>query len=74
MKIIIAIIMFFCIGAFFIISNNNLALKDENQFKQFSAQYYDWMSKLFDNGKSLSGYIIKSDWLPEENLTKKQNK
>jgi uncharacterized protein YxeA len=65
MKIILTILIFLILGAFFIISNENLALRDSNAFDQFTDLYYDWLNSLFDNGKDITGYVVNSDWLPD---------
>jgi hypothetical protein len=65
MKLAIFVIFFFLIGAFFIISENKLALKDEEARKEFSSLYLDWFSRLFENSKFLAGYVIELDWLPQ---------
>ena len=57
--------MFLLLGAFFIITSENLALKNKDNFEQFSSLYYSWFDNLFENGKTLTGYIIDSKWLPE---------
>lgn len=65
MKILIIIVLFLLMGAFLIISNQNLALaKSENAYK-FGELYYEWMKKLFLNFKSISGDFVKSSWLPD---------
>lgn len=65
MKIVIFLMIFFLIGAFFIISENKLALvKQENQHK-FKNLYYSWLGNIFDNSKNLAGYVVKMNWLPE---------
>jgi len=66
MKILMFAIFFLMIGALFIISENNLALKDSGNFPKFLGSYYSWISQLFDNSKSLAGYVVKMDWLPDE--------
>lgn len=58
------IIMFFLIAAFFIISENNLALSKEGNFVKFSSLYFSWLGHVFDNSKNTLGYVIKMDWLP----------
>ena len=54
------------IGALFIVSENNLALKNPEARSDFGKFYTGWFSKLFDNSKSLVGYVVKLDWLPEK--------
>lgn len=69
MKILIAIIMFFLIAMFFIISENNLALSKPGNIDKFVGLYSSWMSQIFDNSANLAGYVVKMDWLPENNKT-----
>ena len=65
MKLVIFLMIFFLIGAFFIISENKLALiKTENR-NEFGKLYYSWIGSLFDNSKSVVGYVVKMNWLPE---------
>jgi hypothetical protein len=68
MKIWIFVMMFFLVGAFFIISENNLALGHEGNFSKFSSLYTSWLSQVFGNTFSLSGYIVKMEWLPNETV------
>jgi len=65
MKILIVIVMFILIGAFFIISQNNLALKEPENIEKFASLYSGWAINLFDNFGDATGYIIKMDWLPK---------
>lgn len=66
MKIIMFVIVFLLIGAFFIISNNNLHLGDTEQREQFMQSYHGWFVKIADNAIGISGYVVKMDWLPEQ--------
>ena len=66
MKIISFLIMLLLIGAFFIISENHLALKDSENREKFLGMYLEWFNKIFENSKNLIGYVVKLDWLPEE--------
>lgn len=65
MKILILVVMFLCIGAFFIISQNNLALDSSENADKFISLYKTWLEKTFENLGSLTGYVIKMDWLPK---------
>ena len=65
MKFYMIIIMFLLIGAFFIISENNLAMKNEDSRVEFGNLYLSWVNQIIDNSKVLTGYIVKLDWLPE---------
>ena len=70
MKILMFIILFLLIGAFFIISNENLSMKDSENREKFFDMYGHWFDKLADNGKTVSGYLVKMGWLPEEEVEK----
>ena len=65
MKIIMLILMFFIVGALFIISEKNLALKSNEDLTEFKSLYVGWLSGIFENVKSVSGSVIKMDWLPD---------
>lgn len=65
MKLLMLFLMFLCLGAFFIISNENLHIGNSEELSRFGVLYTDWLRSLFDNGKSLSGYVVKFEWLPE---------
>jgi len=69
MKFIMFIILFLLIGAFFIISNENIKLNSKENFNLFLKKYGDWGGSLFGNGKTVIGYVAKMEWLPEQNLT-----
>jgi len=64
MKIALFLVVFLLIGAFFIVSNNNLYIGDSEQRAQFFESYYNWFVKMFSNGKSTTGYVVNLDWLP----------
>ena len=58
--------MFLLIGAFFIISNEEIKLDNSENINIFFKEYAGWIDSLIGNGKTVSGYIIKMQWLPEE--------
>lgn len=59
------IVMFLLVGAFFIISNNNLALSQEGNGQKFISMYKAWIFSITDNLLKTTGYMIKLDWLPK---------
>ncbi len=65
MKTFIFLIVFLLIGAFFIISNENIKLNSSGNVKLFFSEYGLWIDQLINNSKSLAGYIVKSEWLPD---------
>lgn len=64
MKILIFVILFLLIGAFFIISNENIRLNNSENVVEFLDKYGHWIDQLVDNGKTATGYVIKMEWLP----------
>ncbi len=66
MRTLIFIIVFFLVAALFIISENNLSLKDEQSRQELQVKYYSWLNKTFVNVKGLTGYVVKLDWLPKK--------
>jgi hypothetical protein len=65
MKIFIFVVFFLLIGAFFIISNENIKMNSKENVSYFFKQYFKWSDKLLGNGKTVSGYLVKLQWLPE---------
>jgi hypothetical protein len=65
MKITILMIKFLFVGALFILSNHNLHIGTHDELVLFGKMYYTWLGDVFDNGKAIAGYVVKSDWLPE---------
>ena len=57
--------MFFTLSALLIISNNDLALYEKENYEIFLDSYVGWLNKLFTNSQTLTGEAIKLDWLPE---------
>ena len=64
MKWAIFLIFFLLVGAFFIISNNNLHIGNPAQFDSFMNTYYGWFFKLAHNTVSVTSYVINVDWMP----------
>lgn len=59
------IIIFLLIGAFFLISENNIHINNTEEMTKFSSLYLSWLGNLAENAKEISGYVIKLDWLPD---------
>ena len=65
MKLYFLIIKIAVVAALLIISNSNLALiKPENR-DIFWSQYHSWLSQAFDHTAYITGYMIRSEWLPD---------
>ncbi len=65
MKFLMLITMFFLIGAFFIISQNNLHLNNSENADKFISIYKIWLEKTFNNFVSLTGHVVEMKWLPD---------
>lgn len=65
MKLYLILVKLFVVSALLIISNNNLALAESSNRVLFWDQYYHWLSTTFDQGIQLTGYVVRSEWLPE---------
>jgi len=64
MKTFLFIMLFLFVGAFFIISNENIALNSSENVGIFFSEYGEWIDSLFGNGKVVTGYVLKMEWLP----------
>jgi len=71
MRVVLFILMFFLLGAFFIVSNENIHLNNSKEFSKFYSLYFKWNLGIIDNLQGMTGYMVKFDWLPQTNLTKK---
>jgi len=69
MKAMLIIVVFLLMNAFFIISNNNLALKDEGSIGRVYDLYFSWVGGVMNNIVKISGEIVKLDWVAIENST-----
>jgi len=67
MKITIFIIKFLFLGALFIISNENLHLNIDTERESFYNYFSSWLETLFGHSQQIVGYVIDSEWLPQEN-------
>lgn len=56
--------MFFSISALLIINNYNLAMYKSENVQEFGELYVGWLDEIYQNVYSLSGYIVKMEWLP----------
>jgi len=57
--------MFFVLGSLLIISNNNLFIYNSEDVDKFSLFFLDWVNKVFENLKSVTGNVIELDWGPK---------
>jgi hypothetical protein len=70
MKVVILILIkFFFISALFIISNENLYLRDPIDRETFFDTYYTWLGNLFSQSIEVAGSVIDLEWLPDDNFS-----
>lgn len=72
MKLSLTIIKFLFIGMLFIVSNNNLYLKDTDDRQIFLDSFYSWINGLLSHAYEITGYVINSEWLPSNNNTEQE--
>ena len=65
MKWIIVLIKLLFLGALFIVSNHDLALSQADDRAEFNERFGNWIDGIFAQSIDFSGYILKSEWLPE---------
>jgi len=65
MKIYMIIIILLLLGAFFVISENKLSLRNPDDRIELGKIYFSWVAQIFQNGINLVGDAIKLEWLPE---------
>lgn len=66
MRITVFIVKFLLLGAFFIISNHNLALANTDDRQEFIDVFKSWVVGVGKNVASLTGYVVDVEWLPTE--------
>jgi len=62
-------VIFFCLGAFFLVSEHNLNLNEKGNFSNLSGMYVVWLDQLFIQFKTYTGYAVNMDWLPKNVTT-----
>ncbi len=64
MRALIFLMIFFICGGLLILENNNLALHESENISKFNGLYFSWLGSLAANTISLTGNIVKTNWLP----------
>lgn len=65
MKIAMVVVMFLLLGAFFIVSQNNLSLNSSENVDKFVSRYIAWLGSFVGDVTRLGGFVVKLEWLPE---------
>jgi len=69
MKLFHIIVIVLLLAAFFVVSNEHIRLNSKENIIKFGNIYYSWLLNALQKGVSITGHIIKADWLPETNIT-----
>jgi hypothetical protein len=72
MKTAIILLKILIVGALLIISNGNLAMKNQENLPIFFERYNSWLTELFDKGAVVMGYVISTEWLPDKELSQNE--
>lgn len=64
MRVVVFLVKFFLLAAFFIISNQGLALSQQGNLEKLGDLYVDWLAGVSGNVGNLAGYIVKVEWMP----------
>lgn len=69
MKVVLLIIIkFFLISALFIISNDNLHIKDPLERREFFDIYSTWIVRISHQTAGLVDSVLDLKWLPDNNF------
>ncbi len=64
MKLFLFVMVFLLLGAFFIISENNLSIRGSSNRVELGKLYVSWLGHIALNSANLVGNVVKLDWLP----------
>lgn len=66
-KITIAILIFLVVGAYLIVKQDNLDLKENSEDRvSFTKRFSGWLFNIGSNIKDLTGQATQQEWLPQE--------
>ena len=65
MKFLLFVIMFFMIISLIIINNHDLRISEKEDFHTFLGTYVNWFNGFYSNIKTVTGNIVRQNWLPE---------
>lgn len=64
MRLLVFILVFLLMGAFYIVTAHNIALKNPGAFETLLVKYLGWFPKVIENVISVTGHVIKLEWMP----------
>jgi len=65
MKVWPVILIFLLIGAYIIVSANDIDFKDGEERTDFIYKFSKWVLRLGGNFKTITGHAINMQWLPD---------
>lgn len=60
------IIIILLVGAFIIKTQSQLDLNSQEDRGEFVKQYSHWSKRIFGNIKSVTGHVVRLDWVPDK--------
>jgi hypothetical protein len=66
MRILVFIFLFLFLGAMFVVSENSLALVNQENRDDFFGLYEEWIDNFFVNIKTITGDVVGLEWFPKE--------
>jgi len=64
MRVLVFVLVFLLLGAFYIVTSHNLSLKNPASFETILVKYLEWFPKIAENIVSITGHAIKLKWMP----------
>ncbi len=65
MKLWLVLLAFLLIGSFVIVKAHQLDVSDNEDRTEFIFRFTRWIFDMGGNMKSVAGYVVALDWLPE---------
>lgn len=64
-KILLFVVIFLAIGGYIIAQNLGTDLEEGDDKKTFIKEFAKWVWDTGKKAKTITGYVIQEDWLPE---------
>jgi len=64
-KVIVVLLILFVVSGFLIVKNKDLDLRDGGDAVTFAKSYVVWTGSFVKNIASVTGHVVKLDWLPK---------
>ena len=73
-KVLVILFIFFTITISYVFIKNGIDMKSSGEVAAGAKAYFTWLSKFFDNSKSVVGYGTSQDWSVNETKFVKKTK